>query len=143
MTASGPQPLYDGCTAAIQEGRLIAEPGYTIVSEIGYMLILVYSSRVATVLPPERRSPQLYFATRRACCLADELRAAYEDEIRRAVDAAGSPIVEYRAFAHQQSRDFGTVCLLTLLVLVVAWTSNAWGATLRPDDRRLAAGLSP
>ena len=122
MTASGPQPLYDGCRAAIQEGRLIAEPGYTIVSEIGYMLILVYML-VGVYFLLERldiaEDPKLYFAFVPFMLLGGALRTV-EDATDRAVDAGVSPIVEYPLSSLIISPViYGTVFLLTLLVLVV------------------------
>jgi uncharacterized membrane protein len=122
MTASGPQPLYDGCRAAIQEGRLIAEPGYTIVSEIGYMLILVYML-VGVYFLLERldiaEDPKLYFAFVPFMLLGGALRTV-EDATDRAVDAGVSPIVEYPLSSLIISPViYGTVFLLTLFVLVV------------------------
>jgi len=122
MTASGPQPLYDGCAAAIQEGRLIAEPGYTLVSEIGYMLILVYML-VGVYFLLERldiaEDPKLYFAFVPFMLLGGALRTV-EDATDRAVDAGVTPIVEYPLSSLIISPViYGTVFLLTLLVLVV------------------------
>jgi len=33
----------DACAAAVQEGLTVAEPGYTVVSEVGYMVILLFA----------------------------------------------------------------------------------------------------
>ncbi|MFD1589087.1 DUF63 family protein [Halorientalis brevis] len=43
--AGGTELLYQpsACRAAIQEGLIVAEPGYTLVSEVGYMIILLFS----------------------------------------------------------------------------------------------------
>jgi len=122
MTSAGPEPLYEGCAAAIQEGRLVAEPGYTIVSEVGYMLILVYML-VGVYLLLERleiaEDPKLYFAFVPFMLLGGALRVV-EDATDRAVEAGVDPLVDYPLSSLIISPViYGTVFLLTLLVLVV------------------------
>ncbi|MBV0903284.1 DUF63 family protein [Haloarcula salina] len=122
MSPVGPEPLYEGCAAAIQEGRLVAEPGYTIVSEVGYMLILVYML-VGVYLLLERleiaEDPKLYFAFVPFMLLGGALRVV-EDATDRAVEAGVDPLVDYPLSSLIISPViYGTVFLLTLLVLVV------------------------
>ncbi|WP_423998652.1 DUF63 family protein [Haloarcula salina] len=122
MTSAGPEPLYEGCSAAIQDGRLVAEPGYTIVSEVGYMLILVYML-VGVYLLLERleiaEDPKLYFAFVPFMLLGGALRVV-EDATDRAVEAGVDPLVDYPLSSLIISPViYGTVFLLTLLVLVV------------------------
>jgi len=122
MTESGPEALYEGCSDAIASGRIVAEPGYTIVSEVGYMLILVYML-VGVYLLLERLEiaddPKLYFAFVPFMLLGGALRTV-EDATDRAVDAGVTPIVEYPLSSLIISPViYGTTFLLTLLVLVV------------------------
>jgi len=121
MTDSGPEPLYQGCAAAIESGRIVAEPGYTIVSEIGYMLILVYML-VGVYLLLERldiaEDPNLYFAFVPFMLLGGALRVV-EDGTDRAVDAGVAPLVEYPLSSLIISPViYGTVFLVTLFALV-------------------------
>ncbi|WP_135303061.1 DUF63 family protein [Haloarcula amylovorans] len=122
MTDSGPEPLYEGCQAAVQNGRIVAEPGYTIVSEIGYMLILVYML-VGVYFLLERldiaNDPKLYFAFVPFMLLGGALRVV-EDGTDRAIEAGVSPLVEYPLSSLIISPIiYGTVFLMTLLTLVV------------------------
>jgi uncharacterized membrane protein len=121
MTDSGPEPLYQGCAAAIQDGRLVAEPGYTIVSEVGYMLILIYML-VGVYLLLERLDiaddPNLYFAFIPFMLLGGALRVV-EDGTDRAVDAGVTPLVEYPLSSLIISPViYGTVFLVTLVSLL-------------------------
>jgi uncharacterized membrane protein len=45
MEGDGPQLLYDpgACRSAEAAGRIVAEPGYTVVSEVGYAVVLLFS----------------------------------------------------------------------------------------------------
>jgi uncharacterized membrane protein len=121
MTDSGPEPLYRGCAAAVEQGAIVAEPGYTIVSEIGYMLILVYML-VGVYLLLERldiaEDPNLYFAFVPFMLLGGALRVV-EDGTDRAVDAGVTPLVEYPLSSLIISPViYGTVFLVTLASLV-------------------------
>ncbi|MDS0283289.1 DUF63 family protein [Haloarcula onubensis] len=121
MTDGGPQPLYQGCAAAVESGAIVAEPGYTIVSEVGYMLILVYML-VGVYLLLERLDiaddPNLYFAFVPFMLLGGALRVV-EDGTDRAVDAGVAPLVEYPLSSLIISPViYGTVFLLTLLTLL-------------------------
>jgi uncharacterized membrane protein len=44
MTTGGPELLYveSACTAAREAGSIVAEPGYTLVSEAGYAITLIF-----------------------------------------------------------------------------------------------------
>lgn len=44
LESGGPRLLFDqvACGAAVREGAIVAEPGYTVVSEIGYAATLVF-----------------------------------------------------------------------------------------------------
>ena len=121
MTDGGPEPLYQGCAAAIDSGRIVAEPGYTIVSEIGYMLILVYML-VGVYLLVERldiaEDPNLYFAFVPFMLLGGALRVV-EDGTDRAVEAGVTPLVEYPLSSLIISPViYGTVFLVTLVSLL-------------------------
>jgi len=121
MTDSGPEALYGGCSAAIDSGRIVAEPGYTIVSEIGYMLILVYML-IGVYLLLERLDiaddPNLYFAFVPFMLLGGALRVV-EDGTDRAVEVGVTPLVEYPLSSLIISPViYGTTFLLTLLTLV-------------------------
>ncbi|MBX0288785.1 DUF63 family protein [Halomicroarcula sp. S3CR25-11] len=121
MTNSGPEPLYQGCEAAIERGAIVAEPGYTVVSEIGYMLILVYML-VGVYLLLERLDiaddPNLYFAFVPFMLLGGALRVV-EDGTDRAIDAGVTPLVEYPLNSLIISPIiYGTVFLVTLVSLV-------------------------
>jgi uncharacterized membrane protein len=123
MTDSGPEPLYQGCTAAIESGQVVAEPGYTVVSEVGYMLILIYML-VGVYLLLERLDiaddPNLYFAFVPFMLLGGALRVV-EDGTDRAVEAGVAPLVEYPLSSLIISPViYGTVFLMTLLALVGA-----------------------
>ena len=123
MTDSGPEALYQGCAAAIQSGQIVAEPGYTIVSEVGYMLILVYML-AGVYLLLERldiaRDPNLYFALVPFMLLGGALRVV-EDGTDRAVEAGVAPLLEYPLSSLIISPViYGTTFLLTLLSLLGA-----------------------
>ena len=121
MTDSGPEALYQGCAAAIQQGALVAEPGYTIVSEVGYMLILVYMLIGVYLLLTRldiADDPNLYFAFVPFMLLGGALRVV-EDGTDRAVDAGVTPLVEYPVSSLIISPViYGTTFLLTLVALV-------------------------
>jgi uncharacterized membrane protein len=122
MTDSGPEALYQGCSAAIESGRIVAEPGYTIVSEIGYMVVLVYML-VGVYLLLERldvaEDPNLYFALVPYMLLGGALRVV-EDGTDRAVEAGVTPLVEYPLSSLIISPViYGTVFLVTLGSLLV------------------------
>ncbi|WP_254278819.1 DUF63 family protein [Haloarcula marina] len=121
MTDAGPEPLYEGCTAAIESGRVVAEPGYTVVSEIGYMLILVYML-VGVYLLLDRLDiaddPKLYFAFVPFMLLGGALRTV-EDATDRALDAGVAPIVDYPLSSLIISPViYGTLFVMTLVTLV-------------------------
>ena len=121
MTDSGPEALYQGCADAIASGRIVAEPGYTIVSEVGYMLILVYML-VGVYLLVERLEiaddPNLYFAFIPFMLLGGALRVV-EDGTDRAVEAGVDPLVSYPLSSLIISPViYGTVFLLTLGTLL-------------------------
>jgi uncharacterized membrane protein len=121
MTDSGPEPLYQGCGTAIERGAIVAEPGYTLVSEVGYMLILVYML-VGVYLLLERLEiaddPNLYFAFIPFMLLGGALRVV-EDGTDRAVSAGVTPLVEYPLSSVIISPViYGTVFLMTLLSLL-------------------------
>jgi uncharacterized membrane protein len=121
MTDSGPQALYQGCGAAVESGAIVAEPGYTIVSEIGYMLILVYML-VGVYLLLERLDiaddPNLYFAFVPFMLLGGALRVV-EDGTDRAVGAGVEPLVQYPLSSIIISPViYGTVFLMTLASLL-------------------------
>ncbi|WP_276250612.1 DUF63 family protein [Haloarcula rara] len=121
MTDSGPEPLYQGCSAAVESGAIVAEPGYTIVSEIGYMLILVYML-VGVYLLLERLEiagdPNLYFAFVPFMLLGGALRVV-EDGTDRAVEAGVEPLVQYPLSSVIISPViYGTVFLMTLVSLL-------------------------
>jgi len=121
MTESGPEPLYQGCGAAIESGAIVAEPGYTIVSEVGYMLILVYML-VGVYLLLERLDiaddPNLYFAFVPFMLLGGALRVV-EDGTDRAVGAGVTPLVEYPLSSVIISPViYGTVFAVTLVSLL-------------------------
>jgi len=121
MTDSGPEPLYQGCEAAVASGRVVAEPGYTIVSEVGYMLILVYML-VGVYLLLERldiaEDPNLYFAFVPFMLLGGALRVV-EDGTDRAVDVGMEPLVQYPLSSLIISPViYGTVFLMTLVSLL-------------------------
>ncbi|MBX0323492.1 DUF63 family protein [Halomicroarcula sp. F13] len=122
MTDGGPEPLYEGCTAAVQQGRIVAEPGYTVVSEVGYMLILVYML-VGVYLLLDRleiaEDPKLYFAFVPFMLLGGALRTV-EDATDRALEAGFAPIVEYPLSSLIISPViYGTLFVMTLVTLVV------------------------
>jgi uncharacterized membrane protein len=97
MTDSGPQALYEGCAGAIRNGAIVAEPGYTIVSEIGYMLMLIYTLIGIYLLLNQLEivdDPNLYFAFVPFMLLGGALRVV-EDGTDRAVEAGVAPLVEY------------------------------------------------
>ena len=130
MTADGPQALNDGCAAAIQSGRIVAEPGYTLVSEVGYMLILVFML-VGVYLLLERLEiaddPKLYFAFVPFMLLGGALRVV-EDATDRAIEAGFTPIIEYPLSSLIISPIiYGTVFLLTLATLVAALWADRRG----------------
>ena len=117
MTDTGPEALYQGCAGAIEAGRIVAEPGYTIVSELGYMVILVYML-VGVYLLLERldiaEDPNLYFAFVPFMLLGGALRVV-EDGTDRAVEAGVTPLVEYPLSSLIISPViYGTVFLVTL-----------------------------
>jgi len=121
MTDSGPEPLYQGCGGAVDAGRIVAEPGYTIVSEIGYMLILVYML-VGVYLLLERldiaEDPNLYFAFVPFMLLGGALRVV-EDGTDRAVEAGVAPLVDYPLSSLIISPViYGTLFALTLVSLL-------------------------
>ena len=121
MTDSGPEPLYQGCAGAIESGRIVAEPGYTIVSEVGYMVVLIYML-VGVYLLLERLAiaddTNLYFALVPFMLLGGALRVV-EDGTDRAVDAGVTPLVEYPLSSLIISPViYGTVFLLTLASVV-------------------------
>ena len=121
MTDSGSEPLYQGCGAAIESGAVVAEPGYTIVSEVGYMLILVYML-VGVYLLLERLDiaddPNLYFAFVPFMLLGGALRVV-EDGTDRAVGAGVTPLVEYPLSSVIISPViYGTVFAVTLVSLL-------------------------
>ena len=121
ITDGTPEALYDGCGAAVESGQIVAEPGYTIVSEIGYMLILVYML-VGVYLLLERldiaEDPKLYFAFVPFMLLGGALRVV-EDGTDRAVEAGVTPLVEYPLSSLIISPViYGTVFLMTLVSLV-------------------------
>jgi len=121
MTDSGPEPLYQGCGAAIERGAIVAEPGYTIISEVGYMLILVYML-VGVYLLLERLEiaddPNLYFAFVPFMLLGGALRVV-EDGTDRAVGAGVTPLVEYPLSSVIISPViYGTVFVVTLVSLL-------------------------
>jgi uncharacterized membrane protein len=123
MTNSGPEALYEGCGAAVEGGAIVAEPGYTIVSEVGYMLILVYML-VGVYLLLERLDiaddPNLYFAFVPFMLLGGALRVV-EDGTDRAVENGVAPLVDYPLNSLIISPViYGTVFLLTLATLVTA-----------------------
>lgn len=123
MTPSGPEALSSGCAAAIQEGRIVAEPGYTVVSEVGYMLILVFML-VGVYLLLENldvaEDPKLYFAFVPFMLLGGALRTV-EDATDRALDAGLAPIIDYPLSSLIISPViYGTVFVLTLATLVAA-----------------------
>ncbi|WP_413229604.1 MULTISPECIES: DUF63 family protein [Haloarcula] len=100
---------------------MVAEPGYTVVSEIGYMLILVYML-VGVYLLLERLDiaddPNLYFAFVPFMLLGGALRVV-EDGTDRAIDAGVTPLVEYPLNSLIISPIiYGTVFLVTLVSLV-------------------------
>ncbi|WP_276271902.1 DUF63 family protein [Haloarcula litorea] len=121
MTDSGPEPLYEGCAAAVERGAIVAEPGYTIVSEVGYMLILVYMLVGVYILLDELEiadDPELYYAFVPFMLLGGALRVV-EDATDRAIDAGTTPLVEYPLSSLIISPViYGTVFLLTLGTLV-------------------------
>ncbi|WP_277541343.1 DUF63 family protein [Haloarcula laminariae] len=121
MTDGGPEPLYSGCADAVQSGAVVAEPGYTLVSEIGYMLILVYML-VGVYLLLERldiaEDPNLYFAFVPFMLLGGALRVV-EDGTDRAVDAGVTPLVEYPLSSLIISPViYGVVFAMTLVALL-------------------------
>jgi len=121
ITDGTPEALYQGCAGAIESGQVVAEPGYTIVSEIGYMLILIYML-VGVYLLLERleiaSDPKLYFAFVPFMLLGGALRVV-EDGTDRAVEAGVTPLVEYPLSSLIISPIiYGTTFLLTLLTLI-------------------------
>ncbi|RRJ29222.1 DUF63 family protein [Halocatena pleomorpha] len=42
LTENGPKTLTDGCFQAEATGQIVARPGYTVVSEIGYAILLLF-----------------------------------------------------------------------------------------------------
>ena len=121
MTPSGPEALTSGCAAAIQEGRIVAEPGYTVVSEVGYMLILIFMLVGVYLLLDNldiAEDPKLYFAFVPFMLLGGALRTV-EDATDRALEAGFTPFVEYPLSSLIISPViYGTVFLLTLATLV-------------------------
>jgi len=121
ITDGTPEALYQGCGTAVESGQVVAEPGYTIVSEIGYMLILIYML-VGVYLLLERleiaEDPKLYFAFVPFMLLGGALRVV-EDGTDRAVEAGVTPLVEYPLSSLIISPViYGTVFLMTLVSLI-------------------------
>ena len=121
MTDGDPEPLYEGCSAAIESGAIVAEPGYTIVSEVGYMLVLVYML-VGVYLLLERLNivddPNLYFAFVPFMLLGGALRVV-EDGTDRAVGVGVDPLVQYPLSSLIISPViYGTVFIATLVSLL-------------------------
>ncbi|UPM43537.1 DUF63 family protein [Halocatena salina] len=42
LTEEGAKPLTDGCFQAEATGQIVARPGYTVISEIGYAILLLF-----------------------------------------------------------------------------------------------------
>ncbi|WP_324757959.1 DUF63 family protein [Haloarcula montana] len=130
MTDQGPQALYQGCTDAIAAGRIVAEPGYTIVSEVGYMLILVYML-VGVYLLLENldvaEDLELYFALVPFMLLGGALRTV-EDLGDRALEAGVDPLITYPLNSLIISPViYGSVFLLTLVSLIACVWLDANG----------------
>jgi len=123
MTDTGPEVLYEGCGAAVDAGRIVAEPGYTVVSEIGYMLVLVYMLVGVYLLLDHydiAEDKELYFALVPFMLLGGALRTV-EDTTDRALEAGFTPVVEYPLSSLIISPViYGTLFVLTLGVLVLA-----------------------
>ncbi len=105
MTASSPQPLYDGLYGGLQEGRLIANQDHYRLRN-RQMLIRVYMHTVllAARATGHREEPKLYFAFVPYMLLAVVARPSKSQPTAQSTPECHDRRVSAQ-FAHHQSRD--------------------------------------
>jgi len=97
VRAGGETTLYDGTCPPVAESAVVAETGYTTVSTVGYMVVLLFMM-VGVVLLLDRldvgRDPRLFFSLVPFMLFGGALRVV-EDASDRAVDAGVEPVISY------------------------------------------------
>jgi uncharacterized membrane protein len=119
-----------GCTASERAGTIVAYPGYTLVSEIGYILVLLFAL-VGVYLLLERLeigdSRELFYALVPFVLFGGALRTI-EDAGIAAIDAGVEPLIPFPLSAAIISPFiYGTMFLLTLAAIAVGVGLEARG----------------
>ncbi|MFB6309126.1 MAG: DUF63 family protein [Haloarculaceae archaeon] len=134
----------DACSEATQAGRIVAEPGYTLVSEVGYMIVLLFML-VGVWLLLRRlgvaEDRDLYFALVPFMLFGGALRVV-EDSFIAAQFAGVEPAVTYPWSALLISPViYFTVFVITLVALVASVKLEDTGVVENSHRALGAAGV--
>jgi uncharacterized membrane protein len=143
MESGGPELLYDlsACRSAVASGAIVAEPGYTLVSEVGYAVTLIFA--LVGVLYLVRNlgvgtDRGLFFALVPFMLFGGALRVV-EDANDAATAAGVAPTVPWPWSSLIISPVIYLTVFLAVLVALVVTVELTRQGTLADYDRPMAA----